>query len=108
VLDALGSAAGAYTVLDYRLGYRWPAGPGAAFLALYWAPVIVTFPLAILLFPDRRLPPRRRWVHWSYLPVAVSWPAAIYAVAVAAVAGHDIHILPSGDLAIVDYPAGIS
>jgi hypothetical protein len=41
-----------------------------------------------------------------YLPVAISWPTAIYAVAVAAVAGHDIHVLPSGDLAIVDNPVG--
>ncbi len=102
----LGSAAGAYAVLDYRLGYRWSAGPGSVFLALYWAPLIVTFPLVMLLFPDGRLPPRWRWVFWSYLPVAISWPAAIYAVAVAAVAGHDIHILPSGDLAIVGDPSG--
>ena len=56
LFDTLGSAAGAYAVLDYRLGYRWPAGPGSALLALYWAPLIVTFPLAILLFPDGRLP----------------------------------------------------
>lgn len=28
LFDTLGSAAGAYAVLDYRLGYRWPAGRG--------------------------------------------------------------------------------
>ena len=55
-LSALGISAGAYAVLSYRLGHHLPLGVPAVFLALYWCPVIVTFPLVILLFPDGRLP----------------------------------------------------
>jgi hypothetical protein len=79
------------------------------FLALYWCPVIVTFPLAILLFPDGRLPsPRWRPVLWGYLAVGACWPVSIYAVAIDAVATGDTRILPGGDLQAVDYPAGSS
>jgi hypothetical protein len=34
------------------------------------------------------------------------WPLSIYAVTVGAIAGHSIHILPSGDLSVVDVPTG--
>ena len=44
-LSALGVGAGAYAVLSYRLGHHLPLGVVAVFLALYWCPVIVTFPL---------------------------------------------------------------
>jgi amino acid transporter len=58
-LSVLGAAAGAYAVLSYRLGHHLPLGPAAVFLAMYWCLLIVTFPLAILLFPDGRLPSPR-------------------------------------------------
>ena len=79
------------------------------FLALYWCPVIVAFPLVILLFPDGRLPsPRWRPVLWGYLAVGACWPVSVYAVAIRAVATGDLHILPGGDLQAVDHPAGSS
>jgi hypothetical protein len=34
------------------------------------------------------------------------WPVSLYAVVAGAIAGGDIHVLPSGDLSAVDYPAG--
>ena len=109
VLSALGTCAGAYAVLSYRLGHHLPLAVPAVFLALYWCPLIVAFPLVILLFPDGRLPSRRwRPVLWAYLVVGASWPVSVYAVAIRAVATGDVHVLPGGDLQAVDNPAGSS
>jgi len=108
-ISALGPAAGAYAVLSYRLGHHLPLAAAAVFLALWWCPLIATFPLVILLFPDGRLPsPRWRPVLWGYLAVGACWPVSVYAVAISAVAAGDVHILPGGDLKAVDNPAGSS
>ena len=108
-ISALGPAAGAYAVLSYRLGHHLPLVAAAVFLALWWCPLIVMFPLVILLFPDGRLPsPRWRPVLWGYLAVGACWPVSVYAVAISAVAAGDVHILPGGDLKAVDNPAGSS
>jgi len=109
VLCALGSVGGQYAVLAYRMGHHLPWGPAAVLLALYWSPVIVTFPAMILLFPDGTLPSRRwRRLLVAYLVVAAAWPVSIYAVAIRAISGHDIHVIPGGDLQAVDYPSGSS
>jgi hypothetical protein len=108
-LSALGVGAGAYAVLSYRLGHHLPLGVVAVFLALYWCPLIVTFPLVILVFPDGRLPSARwRPVLLGYLAVGACWPVSVYAVAIRAVAAGDPRILSGGDLRAVDYPAGSS
>jgi hypothetical protein len=107
VLFSLGCVGGQYAVLAYRMGHHLPWGPAAVLLALYWSPVIVTFPAMILLFPDGRLPSRRwRRLLVAYLVVGAAWPVSIYAVAIGAIAGHDIHVIPGGDLQAVDNPSG--
>ena len=109
VLGALGLVGGQYAVLAYRMGHHLPWGPAAVLLALYWSPLIVTFPAMILLFPDGRLPSRRwRRLLRAYLVVGAAWPVSIYAVAIRAIAGHDIHVASGGDLQAVDYPSGSS
>ena len=70
-----------YAVADYRLSHgTWPLGPASLFLDALWAPAIVA--------------------------LGAAWPLSIYAVTVGAIAGHSIHILPSGDLSVVDVPTG--
>ncbi len=44
----------------------------------------------------------------AYLVVGAAWPVSVYAVAIRAIAGHDIHVIPGGDLQAVDYPSGSS
>ncbi len=108
-LASLGSAAGQYAVLAYPMGHHLPWGPAAVLLALYWSPVFVTFPAVILLFPDGRLPSRRwRRLLRAYWVVGAAWPVCIYAVAIRVIAGHDIRVLPGGDLQAVDNPSGVS
>jgi hypothetical protein len=68
LLFLLGTAAQAYAVLRYHLGQSGlPLGPAAVLIAPVTALSFFVLPLAILLFPDGRLGPRRwRWVLWAY------------------------------------------
>ena len=54
-----------------------------------------------------RLASRRwRWVVHAYLAAGACWLLSIYAVTVRAIAGHHIHIMPNGDLSVIDHPSG--
>jgi hypothetical protein len=71
-----------YAVLAYRLGHRLPFGPVALVLDEIWGPSLVLFTVAILLFPDGRLPSR----FWrGALRVYGVWFAALLAAMGAAV-----------------------
>jgi hypothetical protein len=104
----LSDDASAYSVLDYREHHgRLPLGSVAVLAQPTWAPAIVLLGLSILLFPDGRLPPRRwRWPLWAYLAVSTAWFLGAFAVAAAAIVGHNVHIDASGNLLVLDHPTG--
>ncbi|HEY3924251.1 MAG TPA: hypothetical protein VGL75_06780 [Acidothermaceae bacterium] len=97
-----------YTVLDYRQhGGHLIFGPLAVIVQPSWAPAIVCMVLALLLFPDARLPLGRwRWMLWPFLGVAVLWVLGAFGIAAHAIVSHTVHITTSGDLASLDHPSG--
>jgi hypothetical protein len=100
VLYVFGAGASYYAVLRYRLGYRGlPLAPVAVVVTTLQAPSLALFPPVILLFPDGRLTSRRwRRVLWVYAALAAYVTAVTVAPAIAAVAGHDIHVDTNGNL----------
>jgi hypothetical protein len=109
LLGVLAGVGSDYAWYSYQLGHHLPLAAVGVVFAPYWCPLLVTLPLTILLFPDGRLPsPRWRPVLWAYLVVGASWPVSVYAVTIGAIAAGDIHVVPGGDLAAVDSPAGSS
>jgi hypothetical protein len=103
-LDEVNIDASFYSVADYRLHHgALPLGPVAVLLQPAWAPTIVLAGLAILLFPDGRVPsPRWRWVLWVYLAVGCLWLAGAFTLAAIAIIGHNIHVDASGNLLVFD------
>jgi MFS family permease len=96
-----------YALLAYRLGHRLPFGLVALALDQLWGPSLVLFTVAILLFPDGRLPSR----FWrGALRVYVVWFAAMLAATGAALGGalaaHPVRVDNNGGLVALDYPAG--
>jgi hypothetical protein len=104
----LSGDAGAYAVADYRLRHGdLPLGWVAVLLQPGWAPAIGLFGLAVLLFPDGRLPsPRWRWVLWVYAAVAAAWVAGVIYISAGAIVGHRVHVDATGNLLALDHPAG--
>ena len=105
---ALSIDSGLYAVADYRLRHgTLPLGPAVLLFSPLWAAAVVAFGLVVLLFPDGTLASRRwRWVVAAYLVVGACWLLSIYVVTVRAIAGHGVHIIPNGDLSVVDFPSG--
>ena len=107
VLVALNFAAAYYAELDYRLGHHLPLGAVALVLQPSWAPGIVSFGLAVLLFPDGRLPsPRLRWILRVYLAIGAVWAGGAVAITIGAIAAGNVRVDASGNLVSIDSPHG--
>ncbi len=92
-----------YTVADYRLHHGGlPLGWLALLAQPAWAPLIVLFGLAVLLFPDGRPPSMRwRWMVWIYAAVAAVWIAGTVTITAGAIAGHHIQVDSGGNLLLL-------
>lgn len=99
--------AGLYGQLVYQHGHRgWPGGPVSLFLEPLWAPGLVLLPpVAILLFPDGRVESRiLRSMLRVYAVVGIVLLAAFWAVVAGAVTDNNIHLVPDGDLTVINSP----
>lgn len=105
---SLDGTASGYSFFAYVIHHgREPLGPIAVLLQPAWAPAIVLFALAILLFPDGEFP-----AGWWRLPVgaflaaASLWLGGAYALAADAIASHAIAIDSTGNLVQTDHLTG--
>jgi hypothetical protein len=89
---------GLYAVLDYRVHHgQLPLGEIAVFLRGALAtPLILVFPLVILLFPDGRLTRRWKWTLWPYLVLLVAVAAGSAANEAGTIAGQHIQVNLTG------------
>jgi hypothetical protein len=97
--------AGPYAVDSYRLHHHLPLAPVAVLLQPAWAPAIFLIALSIMLFPDGELPSGRwRWPVGGLAVVAGVWMIGAFAIAVEAIALHQVVVEPTGDLYRIDHP----
>ncbi len=94
-------------VARYRLHQALPFGWVALLAQPAWSVAVILIGLAVLLFPDGRLPsPRLRWLLRIYLAVALVWMAGAYGFTVSAIVQHDVQVDPSGNLRVLSDPSG--
>jgi hypothetical protein len=105
VLSALATS---YSTLDYVQDHgSLPLGWASLLFAEFWAPGIVLFSVAALLFPDGRPGSRTtRVLLVALLLAGLVWQGGAFGIAVSAIVAHHIHIDPAGDLYAIDHPVG--
>jgi len=105
-LAALSNAASTYSVLDYRMrNGGLPLGALAVVVQPAWAPTIVLFGFALLIFPDGVIPPgRSRWVLAIVAALSALWIVGALGIAITAIAQHNIHVDSGGNLLTIDHP----
>jgi hypothetical protein len=107
VLIGLNFAASYYTELVYRQGDHLPLGALALLLQPSWAPGIASFGLAVLLFPDGRLPSARlHWILRVYLGIGAVWAGGAVAITIGAIAAGHVRVDSGGNLVNLDGPHG--
>ena len=107
VCQFVGTAGGGYALLAYRFGDHLPLARVALALDQIWGPSLVLFVLAVLLFPDGRLPSRFwRWVLRVYGVLFVTLLVAEVVAIAGALFAHPVRVDESGGLAAVDHPVG--
>jgi hypothetical protein len=103
LFGTLSEDAGFYALAVYQhhhpgLPFGWVAlmaQPG-------WAPTIVLFGLAVLLFPDGRPPSERwRWVPWAYLGLGLLWIAGAITLTIEAILRHMTQVDAGGNLLLL-------
>ena len=96
-----------YSVLDYRIHHgTLPLGRVALLLEPAEFGIAVLSGLAVLLFPDGRLPSRRwRAVMWVFLAAAATYLARLLASQALALGGRPLRIGPAGAPAVLPAPA---
>ena len=100
---------GTYITLRYydRGHSGLPLGQVALLLTPALLVAVPLIALVIMLFPDGRLPSRRwAWFTRTCLVVSALGPLSFEIVTVMVIAGHHIKVLPDGQLAAVEHPAG--
>jgi hypothetical protein len=104
----LSNDAGLYGQLIYQHGHAWPGGPVSLFLEPLWAPGLILLPpVAILLFPDGRVESRPlRWMLRTYIAGSVVLLASFWGVVAGALIDDNIHLVPDGDLTVINTPPG--
>jgi hypothetical protein len=96
-----------YVYMVYRLGYRLPFGPAALLLGYSWVIPTGALVVAVVLFPDGRLPsPRWRWALRTAFAAAACYQVSTYAAVGYALARHNFRTDSTGGIAAVDDPSG--
>ncbi|HEY2354952.1 MAG TPA: hypothetical protein VGH79_08670 [Gaiellaceae bacterium] len=105
LLGGVTGDAGPYAVAAYRLHHHLPVPQIAVFLQPMWAPIIFLFALAIMLFPDGKLPSGRwRWLMAAVALVGGTWMISAFAIVAETIALGHVRVERTGDLYQIDHP----
>jgi len=98
---------GDYAYLNYELGHRLPFAAAGLAVDQVWSEGLALFIVAILLFPDGRLPsPFWRWALRVWCAVFMVLIVGLVVATAGALDAHPVRIDTSGGLVAIDNPVG--